>query len=69
MACPTGCDDDCEATCHETHEVRAKRLHHPCICYLEEAIQEIEYWASYADEYYKEKWGYEDTVTELRRKL
>lgn len=25
--CPTPCDDDCEAGCHEVHQVAAKRTH------------------------------------------
>lgn len=25
--CPTPCDDDCEATCHEAHQIRSKREH------------------------------------------
>lgn len=25
--CPTICDDDCDATCHEAHEVPWKRQH------------------------------------------
>lgn len=28
-ACPTLCDDDCDAACHEEHEVPAKRVHQP----------------------------------------
>jgi hypothetical protein len=27
--CPTPCDDDCEAECHELHQVSWKRTHTP----------------------------------------
>lgn len=27
MSCPTSCDDDCEQTCHECHQVPVKRTH------------------------------------------
>jgi hypothetical protein len=27
--CPTECDPDCEATCHDLHQVPAKRTHRP----------------------------------------
>jgi hypothetical protein len=30
--CPTGCDDDCEAICHEGHQVPWKRMHPVEIC-------------------------------------
>jgi hypothetical protein len=31
-SCPTPCDSDCEASCHETHQVRWKRGHQPWAC-------------------------------------
>lgn len=30
--CPTPCDDDCEALCHEGHQVPFKRTHDPEEC-------------------------------------
>lgn len=30
--CPTECDDDCDAPCHESHEVIQKRMHPVEIC-------------------------------------
>ena len=30
--CPTECDDDCDAPCHESHEVLTKRMHPVDIC-------------------------------------
>lgn len=30
--CPTSCDDDCDAPCHESHQVLAKRMHPVEIC-------------------------------------
>jgi hypothetical protein len=30
--CPTPCDDDCDAPCHEAHEVKWKRDHEPEEC-------------------------------------
>ena len=30
--CPTPCDDDCDADCHEWHEVAYKREHDPYTC-------------------------------------
>lgn len=32
QTCPTECDDDCRADCHEYHEVRARRDHQPEDC-------------------------------------
>lgn len=32
MSCPTPCDDDCEALCHEGHQVPWKREHDPEHC-------------------------------------
>lgn len=32
MTCPTPCDDDCTAACHETHQVTRKREHDPETC-------------------------------------
>jgi hypothetical protein len=31
-SCPTPCDDDCEAACHEWHYVHWKREHNPQAC-------------------------------------
>jgi hypothetical protein len=30
--CPTGCDDDCDAPCHESHQVTWKRMHPVDLC-------------------------------------
>lgn len=30
--CPTGCDDDCEADCHESHTIPVRRGHQPDEC-------------------------------------
>lgn len=30
--CPTPCDDDCEAVCHEAHAADFKRCHDPVEC-------------------------------------
>lgn len=30
--CPTLCDDDCDALCHEGHQVLAKRRHDQADC-------------------------------------
>lgn len=35
MKCPTPCDDDCEATCHEWHRVAFKRTHSAGSCQVE----------------------------------
>jgi hypothetical protein len=32
MTCPTECDEDCEADCHEYHCVTWKRQHDPEEC-------------------------------------
>jgi hypothetical protein len=32
LVCPTPCDDDCEAFCHESHNVGYKRTHWPEDC-------------------------------------
>ena len=32
VRCPTLCDDDCEASCHEAHLPRHKREHDPAAC-------------------------------------
>lgn len=44
--CPTACDGDCDATCHEEHEVPAKRQHlpwqHSEINRLRERVAELE---------------------------
>jgi hypothetical protein len=35
VKCPTPCDDDCDATCHEYHRVTAKRTHTAGTCQIE----------------------------------
>lgn len=37
--CPTICDPDCEAICHESHEVRWKREHQPEQCPSTKGVQ------------------------------
>lgn len=32
MTCPTSCDDDCDALCHEAHEPAEWRYHDPAAC-------------------------------------
>lgn len=34
MTCPTLCDAECEAPCHEAHQPYWKRTHDPATCHV-----------------------------------
>lgn len=69
--CPTACDDDCTAKCHEGHYVLGNRQHDPAVCedgMCEDAKQAAEIMQASQDQF-KAKHGYNQNGGEFLHRL